>query len=120
RRRSGRERTVIFVWIVIAIIVLLAVSVAVSYNRFVSERNLIKSSFANIDTELRRRYDLIPNLVETVKGYAAHEREVLEEVARTRAAAAATAGQSPVAQGASGTRVAPRPAAVALPRTRER
>jgi LemA protein len=92
---------VIFVWIVIAIIVLLALALAVSYNRFVSERNLIKSSFANIDTELRRRYDLIPNLVETVKGYAAHEREVFEEVARTRSAAAATTGQSPAAQAAA-------------------
>jgi LemA protein len=92
---------VIFVWIVIAIVVLLALSVAVSYNRFVSQRNLIRSSFANIDTELRRRYDLIPNLVETVKGYAAHEREVFEEVARTRSAAAATSGQSPAAQAAA-------------------
>src|SRR5438067_6961311 len=72
-----------------------------SYNRFVSQRNLIRSSFANIDTELRRRYDLIPNLVETVKGYAAHEREVFEEVARTRSAAAATSGQSPAAPAAA-------------------
>jgi len=92
---------VIVLWIVIAILVLLGVGLAVSYNRFVSERNLIRSSFANIDTELRRRYDLIPNLVETVKGYAAHEREVFEDVARTRAAAAATSGQSPAAQAAA-------------------
>src|SRR5438067_10016096 len=72
-----------------------------SYNRFVSQRNLIRNAFATIDTELRRRYDLIPNLVETVKGYAAHEREVFEEVARTRSAAAATTGQSPAAQAAA-------------------
>src|SRR5438067_10754938 len=58
-----------------------------SYNRFVSQRNLIRNAWANIDTELRRRYDLIPNLVEAVKGYAAHEREVFEEVARARSAA---------------------------------
>src|SRR5207244_8299450 len=74
---------------------------AISYNRFVSQRQLIRNAFANIDTELRRRYDLIPNLVETVKGYAAHEREVFEEVARTRSAAAATTGQSPAAQAAA-------------------
>src|SRR5207244_9757754 len=70
-------------------------------NRCVSQRNLIKNAFANTDTERRRRYDLIPNLVETVKGYAAHEREVFEEVARTRAAAAATSGQSPATQAAA-------------------
>jgi LemA protein len=74
---------------------------ALSYNRFISQRNLIRNAFANIDTELKRRYDLIPNLVETVKGYAAHEREVFEEVARTRSAAAGTSGQSPAAQAAA-------------------
>src|SRR5437588_425139 len=88
-------------WVVLAIIVVLAISLALSYNRFVSQRQLIRNAFANIDTELRRRYDLIPNLVETVKGYAAHEREVFEEVARTRSAAAATSGQSPAAQAAA-------------------
>ena len=91
----------IVLWIILGIIVVLALGLAASYNRFVSQRNLIKNAFANIDTELRRRYDLIPNLVETVKGYAAHEREVFEEVARTRSAAAATSGQSPAAQAAA-------------------
>jgi len=85
-------------WIVLGILVLVGIALAISYNRFVSQRQLIRNAFANIDTELRRRYDLIPNLVETVRGYAAHEREVFEEVARTRAAAAATSGQSPAAQ----------------------
>ncbi len=88
----------IVLWIVLGVVVLLLLGAVLSYNRFVSQRNLIRNAFANIDTELRRRYDLIPNLVETVKGYAAHEREVFEEVARTRAAAAATSGQSPAAQ----------------------
>ena len=88
-------------WIVLGIVLLLGIALAVSYNRFVSQRQLIRNAFANIDTELRRRYDLIPNLVETVKGYAAHEREVFEEVARTRSAAAATSGQSPAAQAAA-------------------
>jgi LemA protein len=92
---------VIAVWIIIAIVVLAGLGLIVSYNRFVSQRNTIRNSFANIDTELRRRYDLIPNLVQTVQGYAAHEREVFEDVARTRAAAAATTGQGPAAQAAA-------------------
>jgi LemA protein len=91
----------IWLWIVLGIVALIVIGVIVSYNRFISQRNLIRNAFANIDTELRRRYDLIPNLVETVKGYAAHEREVFEEVARTRAAAAGTSGQSPAAQAAA-------------------
>jgi LemA protein len=92
---------VIAVYIILAIVVLLLLSTAISYNRFVSQRNLIKNAFANIDTELRRRYDLIPNLVTTVQGYAAHERDVFEEVARTRSAAMGTTGQSPAAQAAA-------------------
>ena len=73
--------------VIVALIVLVLLAGVVSYNRFVSQRNLVRSSWANIDTELKRRYDLIPNLVEAVKGYAAHEREVFEEVARARSAA---------------------------------
>ena len=88
-------------WIVLGVVILLGIALAFSYNRFVSQRQLVKNAFANIDTELRRRYDLIPNLVETVKGYASHEREVLEEVTRARAAAAATSGQSPATQAAA-------------------
>jgi LemA protein len=92
---------VIALWIILGVVVLLLIAGIVSYNRFVSQRNLIKNAFANIDTELRRRYDLIPNLVETVKGYASHEREVFEEVTRARAAAVATSGQSPATQAAA-------------------
>jgi LemA protein len=83
---------VIGLWIFLGIVAVLAIAAVVSYNRFVTQRNLIRNAWANIDTELRRRYDLIPNLVETVKGYAAHERGVFEEVARTRSAAAAATG----------------------------
>ena len=90
----------IVLWIVLGIVVLILLAGVLSYNRFVSQRNLIRNAWANIDTELRRRYDLIPNLVETVKGYAAHEREVFEEVARTRSAAAAATG-SPQEQAAA-------------------
>jgi LemA protein len=91
---------VIALWIVLGIIVVIGIALVVSYNRFVSQRNLIRNSWANIDTELRRRYDLIPNLVETVKGYAAHEREVFEDVARTRSAAAQATG-TPAEQAAA-------------------
>ncbi len=87
-------------WIILAIVVLVVIAGIVSYNRFVSQRAQIRSSFSNIETELRRRYDLIPNLVETVRGYASHERELFEEVARTRSAAAATTG-SPAQQAAA-------------------
>ncbi|HEY6566341.1 MAG TPA: LemA family protein [Actinomycetota bacterium] len=86
--------------IVLAVVVLLAIVGVVSYNRFIAQKNLIKDAWANIDTELRRRYDLIPNLVETVRGYASHEKEVLEEVTRARAMAASSTG-SPAAQAAA-------------------
>lgn len=85
-------------YIVLGIVVLLAIIAIVSYNRFVSQRNLIKDAWANIDTELRRRYDLIPNLVETVKGYAAHERETLEKVTQARAAAVSAQGPAQQAE----------------------
>ena len=88
------------IWVIIGIVVVLGLGLATSYNRFVRQRTLIKNAWANIDTELRRRYDLIPNLVETVKGYAAHEREVFEEVARTRSMAASATG-SPAQQAAA-------------------
>jgi LemA protein len=87
-------------WVILAIVVVLAIVGVVSYNRFVSQRQLIRDAWANIDTELRRRYDLIPNLVETVKGYATHEREVFENVTRARAAATAATG-SPAEQAAA-------------------
>jgi LemA protein len=87
-------------WIVLGVLVLIAILGVVSYNRFVSQRQLIKDSWANIDTELRRRYDLIPNLVETVRGYASHERTVFENVTRARAAAASATG-SPAEQAAA-------------------
>lgn len=68
------------------------------YNRLVKLRQLIVNSWSNVETELKRRYDLIPNLVETVKGYAAHERAVFEAVTAARAAALSTNGESPAVQ----------------------
>ena len=66
--------------------------VLATYNRFVRLRQHIQESWADIDVEMKRRYDLVPNLVETVKGYAAHEREVLERVVELRNRAAANNG----------------------------
>ncbi|NUT01326.1 MAG: LemA family protein [Sphingomonas sp.] len=73
-------------WILLGVIVLLALLVIGIYNRLVSQRALVREAFSGITVQLRRRADLIPNLVETVKGYATHEREVFEEVSRARAA----------------------------------
>ena len=84
-------------WIVLAVLVLVALALVVSYNRFVSQRNLVAESWRQIDVELHRRHDLIPNLVETVKGYASHERGVFEAVTEARAAAASP-GSTPAIQ----------------------
>jgi LemA protein len=77
------------IWLIVlvAVILLLALAVVVIYNRLVRLRNRSENSWAQVDVQLRRRYDLIPNLVETVKGYASHERATFDEVteARTRA-----------------------------------
>jgi LemA protein len=78
--------------IVLVVVALLGIYVWLTYNRLVALRNRIENSWAQIDVQLRRRYDLIPNLVETVKGYAAHERETLERVIRARNAAMAADG----------------------------
>jgi LemA protein len=81
------------IWIFLGIIVALAVWAITIYNGLVQLRNRFKNAFAQIDVQLKRRYDLIPNLVETAKGYIKHERETLEAVikARNQAVAAATA-----------------------------
>ena len=82
---------------VLGIVVLVLVGGVISYNRFVRQRNLVQESWQQIDVELTRRHDLIPNLVETVKGYAAHERQTLEAVTAARAAASAP-GSTPAQQ----------------------
>jgi LemA protein len=78
------------IWIAIAIVVLLVLAVVASYNRFVRQRNLVQESWRQVDVELNRRHDLIPNLVETVKGYATQERTVLQTVTEARTAAMQT------------------------------
>jgi LemA protein len=76
---------------------LVVVWIVANYNRFVSVRQHLRESWGNIDVELKRRYELIPNLVETVKGYAAHEQQVLQEVIALRNRALAQQG-SPAAR----------------------
>jgi LemA protein len=82
------------VYIIIALLVLVALWAVMTYNGLVARRNKVDESWSGIDVQLKRRRDLIPNLVETVKGYAAHESTVLENVikARQQAAAATTPG----------------------------
>lgn len=80
------------------LVVLVAMWWIAVYNRLVKLRQLIVNSWSNVETELTRRYELIPNLVETVKGYAEHERAVLESVVEARAAALASNGEDPAAQ----------------------
>ena len=90
-----------WVWIVIAVVVVLLVLWAVGvYNGLIRLRNLVQEAWRQIDVELKRRHDLIGNLVETVKGYAAHERGTLEDVMKARSAAMA-GGQSPAQQAQS-------------------
>ncbi len=74
-------------WILLAIVVLVLVAGILVFNRLVSLRNRVDNGWSQIDVQLRRRYDLIPNLVEAVKGYAAHEREVFEDVTNARSRA---------------------------------
>jgi LemA protein len=78
---------VLWLVIVIAIVLLVALIVVALYNRLVRLRNRAENAWAQVDVQLRRRYDLIPNLVETVKGYASHERATFEEVTKARTAA---------------------------------
>ncbi len=76
-----------YIQTILAVVVLLVLWLIVIYNRLITFRNRTKEAWADIDVQLKRRYDLIPNLVETVKGYATHERELFEKVTQARAAA---------------------------------
>ena len=77
------------VWLIVllAVLAVVAIALVVLYNRLVRLRNRVDNSWAQIEVQLKRRWDLIPNLVETVKGYAAHERETFQNVTEARAAA---------------------------------
>jgi len=93
-------------WLIVILVVvaLVAILLVVLYNRFVRLRNRVDNAWAQIEVQLKRRWDLIPNLVETVKGYAAHERETFENVTQARAAAqqAQTPAESAQAEGLLG------------------
>jgi LemA protein len=82
--------TVLLILLVLVVLVVLAL--VLLYNNLVRLRNRIEGAWAQIDVQLKRRYDLIPNLVETVKGYASHEKETLDAVVRARNAAGAASG----------------------------
>jgi LemA protein len=83
----------IILGIILGVIVLFAIMFFVIYNSLVGLRNQVKNSWAQIDVQLKRRHDLIPNLVETVKGYAAHERQTLEAVVQARNTAVSAVGK---------------------------
>ena len=72
------------IWIILGIIAALIIWIVSVYNSLIRAKNKVRNQFAQIDTQLQRRFDLIPNLVETVKGYATHEKEVFEQVAAAR------------------------------------
>ncbi len=86
-------------WILLVIVVVIVLWLVLSYNGFVHLVNQAKEAWADIDVQLKRRYDLIPNLVEAVKGYATHESDVFAKV--TEARAQALSAQGPVAKGAA-------------------
>jgi len=79
-------------WIVLAVIVIIILWIIASFNGFVTLKNRAKEAWSDIDVQLKRRYDLIPNLVETVKGYATHEKELFEKVTQARASAMSATG----------------------------
>jgi len=91
----------IILLLVLGLALLVALSVVAIYNRLVKNRNLVQEAWSGIDVQLKRRADLIPNLVETVKGYMQHERGVLEQVTelRTRSLAAGTVADKAQAEG---------------------
>jgi LemA protein len=89
-------------WIFIAVVVGIGIWGVSIYNRLVAFRQRFKNSYAQIDVQLKRRYDLIPNLVEAAKGYLAHERQTLEAVVAARGAAVSAAGRAAAAPGDPG------------------
>jgi LemA protein len=103
RRPPDQEpQTVLAIIIIVVIVVLLTLYIVFTYNRLVRTRNQIDNAYSQIDVQLKRRYDLIPNLVETVKGYAAHEKSTFEAVTAARANAInAQQGSSPAEQAAA-------------------
>jgi LemA protein len=88
----GKIASVLAVWIILGVVALVLLFGVFTYNRLVRLRVRVENAWSQIDVQLRRRYDLIPNLIETVKGYAAHEREVFEDVTKARVMAQEASG----------------------------
>jgi LemA protein len=89
-----------WIWIIIAVVVIIFIAIiAGMYNGLVRLRNQVKNAWAQIDVQLKRRFDLIPNLMETVKGYMHHERETMEAVTKARTAAQMAQSAGPAARG---------------------
>ena len=88
----------IWVIVLVAIVVVVALLLVALYNRLVQQRNRVDNAWAQVEVQLKRRWDLIPNLVETVKGYAAHERETFEAVTQARARAQQAGNPAEAAQ----------------------
>src|SRR5499433_3445619 len=92
---SGNVFLPIFGGLICLVLVIAALWVALTYNRLIRQRNQVDASWAQIDVQLKRRTDLLPNLVETVKGYAAHEKGTLDAVIQARNGAVAAANADP-------------------------
>ncbi len=88
----------IVLWIVLGVVGVVLLYGLFTYNRLIRRRVRVQNAWSQIDVQLRRRYDLIPNLVDSVKGYAAHERELFEDVTRARSQAQAATGVQAQAQ----------------------
>jgi len=92
--------TIVF-WVIIGILIFIVLYLITAYNSLIGLRNLVKNSWSQIDVQLKRRHDLIPNLVETAKGYMGHERGTFESVTKARAEATAARGVPQIAQAES-------------------
>jgi LemA protein len=88
----------VWVWVLIGIVVVLLFWLAAAYNGLVGSRNRVDNAWSQVEVQLKRRYDLIPNLVETVKGYAAHEQQTFERVIEARNAAQSAQGPAQQAE----------------------
>jgi LemA protein len=100
RSVASEEQQAMALWIVLGVAVLLVVYAIAVYNRLVSRRNRVSNAWSQIDVQLKRRHDLIPNLVNAVRGYLQHEQQVLEQVTRARAQAIAAGDNLPARAGA--------------------
>jgi|SRR5262245_53105638 len=86
-------------WVILAVVIVIVIWAIIAYNGLVALRNRFKNAYAQIDVQLRRRYDLIPNFVESVKGYLQHERETLDAVVQARGNAVSAAQRAAAAPG---------------------